>query len=63
MGEEICCITSKGKVAKNEWENHDYDFPQALFSVYKKLGQLLFHTYLLNFLIKDTSVLLTVLII
>ena len=38
MKEEICCITNKGKAAKYEWENDDSDFPQALFSVYKKIG-------------------------
>ena len=26
MNEEICCITSEGKMAKNEWENDDSDF-------------------------------------
>ena len=45
MNKEIHCITNKGKVAKNEWENDDTDFLQALCSVYKKLGQLFFHTY------------------
>ena len=23
MTEEICCISNKGKTAKNEWENDD----------------------------------------
>ena len=36
--EEICCITNKGKVAKNEWKNDDSDFLQAFYRVYKKLG-------------------------
>ena len=45
-------------MAKNEWENVDSDFLQALYSICKKLGQLLFHTYLLTCLKKDTSVLL-----
>ena len=38
MNEEICCITNKGKMVKNEWENDDSDFLSALNSVYKKLG-------------------------
>ena len=38
MIEEICCITYKGKTAKNEWENDDSDFLLDLYSVYKKLG-------------------------
>ena len=38
MHEEICCITNKGKTAKNEWENDDSDFLLDLYSVYKKLG-------------------------
>ena len=37
MNEEICCITNKGKTAKNEWENDGCDFLQALYCVYKKL--------------------------
>ena len=39
MNEEICCIINEGKMARNEWENDDSDFFQALYSVYKKLGQ------------------------
>ena len=35
MNEEICCITNKEKKAKNEWENDDLEFLQALDSVYK----------------------------
>ena len=35
MNEEIRCITNKGKTAKKEWENDDYDFLWALYSVYK----------------------------
>ena len=46
MNEEICCITSKRKTAKNEWENGDCDFLQALYSVYKTTT--IFHTYLLT---------------
>ena len=53
MNKEIHCITNKGKVAKNEWENDDTDFLQALCSVYKKLGQLFFHTYWLTYIIKE----------
>ena len=30
MNEEICCITNKGKIVKNEWENVDSDFLRAL---------------------------------
>ena len=48
MNEGINCITNKGKAAKNEWENNDSDFFRALCSVYKKLGQLLFHIYSLT---------------
>ena len=35
MNEEICCITNKGKMTKNDWENDDSDLPQALYSVFK----------------------------
>ena len=48
MNEEICCTTNKRKTTKNEWENDDSDFLPALNIVYKKLGQLLFHTLLAN---------------
>ena len=37
MNEEIRCITNEGETARNEWENDDYDFLQALFSVCKKI--------------------------
>ena len=47
MNEEICCITNKGKLTMNEWEN-DCDFLQALFIICKKLGQLFFCTLLTN---------------
>ena len=47
MNEEIRCITNKGKMAKNEWENGSDVFP-ALYIVYKKLGQFFFHTLLTN---------------
>ena len=29
MNKEIRCITNKGKMAKNEWENDDSDFCQT----------------------------------
>ena len=32
MNKEICCITTKGKMAKNEWENNSNFFP-ALYIV------------------------------
>ena len=48
MNEDICCISSKGKMAKNEWENHDSNFLPTLYIVYKKLGQFFFHTLLAN---------------
>ena len=47
MNKEIHCITNEIKMAKNEWEN-DSHFFQALYIVYKKLGQLFFHTSLTN---------------
>ena len=46
MNEEILCITNGGKTTRNEWENDDSDFLQALYSVYKILGQFFFHTLL-----------------
>ena len=33
MREEICCITNKGKTAKDEWENDDSDFQLYTFSI------------------------------
>ena len=45
---EICCITNKGKTAKNELENDNSDFLGASYSVYKKLGQFFFHTWPFN---------------
>ena len=51
MNEEIRCITNEGKTAtneaRNEWENNNSDFLQALYSVYKKLGQFFSILYLL----------------
>ena len=32
MNEEFCCITNKGKTAKNAWENDDF----GLYTVYIK---------------------------
>ena len=46
MNEEICCITNEGKTARNEWENDDSNFLQALYSVYKKIRTIFFHTLL-----------------
>ena len=60
MNEEIYCITKGGKMAKDELENYDSEFPPALHSVYKKFGQFFFHTYSLTCLKKYTSVLLKV---
>ena len=42
MNEEIRCITNKGKTVKNDWENVDFDFLRALYSVYKKIRTILF---------------------
>ena len=46
MNEEICCITNEEKMARNEWENDDSDFLQALYSVYKKIKAIFSHTLL-----------------
>ena len=46
MNEEICFITNVGKMARNEWENDDSDFLQALYSVSKKIKTIFFHTLL-----------------
>ena len=47
MNEEICCITNKGKTAKDEWET---DYSSTFFELYtvyiKKLGQFFSHTLL-----------------
>ena len=48
MNEVIHCITNKGKMAKNEWENNS-DFLPALYIRYKKLGHFFSHTLLTNF--------------
>ena len=60
MNEEICCITNKGKAAKNEGENDDSDFLLALYSVYKNSDNSFSILYSLTCLNKDTSVLLQV---
>ena len=44
MNEEIPCVTNEVKMAKNEWENDDSDFLPALYILYKKSGQIFFHT-------------------
>ena len=41
-------IANKGNVVKNEWENDDIDFFPTQCGVYKKLGQVFFHTYWLT---------------
>ena len=46
MNEEICCIINEGKMTRNEWENDDSNFLQALCSVYKKVRTVFFHTLL-----------------
>ena len=46
MDEEICCITNEGKMARNEWKNNDSNFLRALYSVYKKIRTIFFHTLL-----------------
>ena len=46
MNEEICCIINEGKTTRNEWENDDSNFLQALRSVYKKVRTVFFHTLL-----------------
>ena len=47
MIEQIRCITNKGKMAKNDWEN-DSDFLPTLYIAYKILRQFFFHTLLAN---------------
>ena len=42
MNEEICCITNEGKTARKQWENDDFDFLQALYTVYKKIRTIFF---------------------
>ena len=45
MNEEICCITNEEKTTRNEWENDDSNFLQALYSVYKKIRTIFFHIF------------------
>ena len=42
MNEEICSITNKGKMTKNEWENIDSDCLQDFYTVYEKIRTILF---------------------
>ena len=54
MNEEICCITNKGKTAKNKSENDDYDFLCALYIIYK-IWTILFPYYSLTCLKKGKN--------
>ena len=63
MNEEINCITNKGKMANNEWENDNSDFLWALCRVYKELRQFFCFSYLLTCVKKDAWVLLKVIYI
>ena len=58
MNEEIYYITSKGKMAKNDWEN-DSDFLPALYIAWKMLRQFCFHILLAN-LIKQRHIISSV---
>ena len=53
MSEETCCITNKGNATKDEWEDDDSGFPQAIPSVYKKIGTIVFLYVLFNFFMKS----------
>ena len=46
MNEEIRCIANEGKTVRNEWENNDSNFLRTLYSVYKKIRTIFFHTLL-----------------
>ena len=46
MDEEIHCINNEVTTARNERENGDSDFLRALYSVYKKIRTIFFHTLL-----------------
>ena len=37
---------NEGEAALNEWENDDSDFLRALFSAYKKIRAIFYHTSL-----------------
>ena len=41
---KFVALLIKKKTAKNEWENDDSDFLQALYSVYKKIRTIFFFT-------------------
>ena len=53
MKKFVTLIAKKKQLRMNRKEMTD--FFQALYGVYKKLGQLFFHTYLLTCLMKDAS--------
>ena len=46
MNGEIRCITNEGKMPRNEWENDDSEFLRVLYSVFKKIRTMFFHTLL-----------------
>ena len=46
MDEEIHCISNERKTGRNEWENNDSNFLWALYSVYKNIRTIFFHTLL-----------------
>ena len=43
---KFVALLMKEKATRNEWENHDPDFLQALYNVYKKIRTIFFHTLL-----------------
>ena len=47
MNEEIHWVTNEGKMSRNEWENDDSDFVQALYGYIIKLRQFFSILYLL----------------
>ena len=46
MNDEIHCITNEAKTVRSEWENDNSNFLQALYSLYKKIRTIFFHTLL-----------------
>ena len=46
MNEETRCITNEEKTTRNEWKNDDFNSLRALYSVYKKIRTIFFHTLL-----------------
>ena len=48
MNKDICSITNKGNIAKNEWESDDSDILWALYSLYKKIRTILFQNLLIT---------------